>query len=142
MKYLFLILLITADLYAQDFKNGKFVNNKGTKEETIVYQKDSVEWFLVTVADSGEKTKLPITNRSKFQLSKDFSCQVAYETNPIGDEMFKKENVRSKVVYCKFSTGKKYDFHSMCFLNKKKSVPFEGFGKLGKAGSMYLECKI
>lgn len=142
MSKILLIILLTTQAFAIEFKNGKFVSEKGTKEETIVYQQDTVKWFLVAVAGNGEKSKTALPKKSRFQMPEDFFCKVAYETQPIGDKILGKLNVRSKVLYCEFKSNKrKIDFHSICFLDEKKSLPMELFGKAGKPGSMYLECE-
>jgi len=141
MKKILLLLLIT-QAHAIDFTDGKFINKKGTKEETIVYQQDTVQWFITTVADNAKTTRVALPKKNQFQMSEDFFCKVAYETQPIGDKMLGKMNVRSKAIYCQFkSNQRKIDFHTLCFLDKKKSLPMESFGKAGKPESMYLECE-
>lgn len=139
---LLIFLLFVANANAIEFKDGQYVDAKGTKKETIVFQEDTVQWFLSTVASNGEKTKTPLPKKDQFQMSEDFFCKIAYETQPIGSEMLGKMNVRSKVLHCEFkSVQKKFDFHTLCMLDDKKSVAMESFGEAGKAGSMYLECE-
>ena len=142
MKKIFLTLLFISQAQAIDFKDGKYISERGTKKETIVYQQDTVKWFLATVASNGTKSRTALPKKNQFQMSEDLFCKVAYETQPTGDEMLGKMNVRSKVLNCEFkSNQRKIDFHTLCFLDEKKSVPMESFGKVGKPGSMYLDCE-
>ena len=144
MRFLAILLLLVSCASRKPgsihWKNGEFVENKGTLDEAIHFEEDEYKWKLTLESPRGNKFEYSVKNSNPLVVEGVLDCNPQYEFLPVVSGINK--DVRYKRISCGHRTNfdGKFTVITKCEHAGTKSTPVE-VETLYTNSKIYLTCQ-